>query len=125
MESDDPIDRRQFGSRFFAASTTALAVSLTNTASAADPPVQDDADDQPGDKRSDDERPVRDAPPAELLVLHWILQRYPSDRYDDDAMRGIFGDIRGDLARGQVLSAFPLANSDEPSHIFRAYRAPN
>ena len=52
------------------------------------------------------------------------MRRYPSDHFDDKAVRGIFGDLRGDVARGRVLSEFPLKNSDEPAFVFQAYRSP-
>jgi hypothetical protein len=59
----------------------------------------------------------------EVLLLTYLERRYPSEHFDDQAMRGIFGDLRGDVARGRILSEFPLKNSDEPAFVFRAYRS--
>ena len=51
------------------------------------------------------------------------MQRYPSEHFGEAAIQGIFRDLRGDLARGRILSEFPLENSDEPCFEFRAFRA--
>ncbi len=62
------------------------------------------------------------APPLEVLLLTYLVRTYPSDNYNDVAIQGIFRDLRGDLARGKLLSEFPLKNSDEPAFVFSPYR---
>ena len=63
---------------------------------------------------------------SELSEAGWtlglILKRYPDDRLDEAAMRGIAGDIHADIARSRALSSYPLENSDEPGYIFRVWR---
>lgn len=66
--------------------------------------------------------PLRPPTPAEL-ILTGLVQQYPSEHYTEEAIEGIFGDIRSDLARGRELSKFPLQNSDEPAFVFAAYRS--
>ncbi len=62
------------------------------------------------------------APPPEVLLLTYLVRTYPSDKFDDVAIQGIFRDLRGDLARGKLLSEFPLKNSDEPAFVFSPFR---
>lgn len=62
-------------------------------------------------------------PPAELLLLSVLLQRYPDDHYSEEIVAGIYRDIAADLARGKQLRAFALRNADEPAVTFRAVRA--
>ena len=62
-------------------------------------------------------------PPTEVLLLTYLVRRYPNDHLDEAAIQGIFRDIRGDVARGRVLAEFPLKNSDEPAFVSSAYRA--
>lgn len=115
--TDSPrLDRRRFVERLAAGSGAAfLAAGLTTAAEDQKPQAKPDA--KPADAL---EPPV--APSQEILLLNCLMQRYPSEHYDEAALQGIFGDIRGDLARSGILSAFPLKNSDEPSFVFRAYR---
>ena len=117
MPNDDRIDRRQFAGRLATASSAVALVASSQLISADDnapqakPKAQEAA-----------ERPPE--PPAEVHLLTYLLRRYPCDHFDDEAVRGIFGDLRGDVARGRVLSEFPLKNSDEPAFVFQAYRSP-
>ncbi len=83
------------------------ATTVTSSATAQEPEKKD----QP-----------RPATPAEL-ILTGIVQQYPSEHYTEEVIEGIFGDIRGDLARGRELSKFTLQNSDEPAFVFAAYRS--
>lgn len=66
--------------------------------------------------------PPRTPTPPELILTN-IVQQYPSEHYNEEAIEGIFGDIRLDLARGRELSKFALQNGDEPAFVFRAYRS--
>ena len=121
MPDPHRIDRRQFAGSLAAAScVVATALAPSGHATAADKPAADPAKEAPQADAS--EKPV--PPSEELLLLTYLMQRYPSEHFEDAALQGIFRDLRGDLARGRLLSAFPLNNSDEPSFVFRAYRAP-
>ncbi|WP_010583925.1 hypothetical protein [Schlesneria paludicola] len=131
--SDNPdsnrLDRRQFTKQLATLSGAATTALLSTSISKAEghPPPSDPANpvDAPAEakpERKDDGRERAVHPSEELLLLHLLVQRYPSERLDDAAIRGIFGEIRGDLVRGRVLSQFPLKNSDGPSPGFRAYR---
>lgn len=119
------IDRRKFTQGLAAASGFLAIGSATSLISAAGERSADDTKtgndpEQPG---APDPANAKPAPPAEeLLLLNCIMQRYPSEHFDDAAIRGIYSDLRGDIARGRILSEFPLQNSDAPSSIFRAYR---
>lgn len=119
MPNESRMDRRQFAGTL-AAGTSGAALSLAAQSVSAD----DQADKPQKDKDAKPEESV-DAPAKptmEILLLTFLMQRYPSEHYDETALQGIYGDIRGDLARGRILSEFPLKNSDEPAFVFQAYR---
>ena len=121
MHDDGRFNRRQF-SRQLAMGTGCLAASLTAIPALGDevPPPPNLPED--GASAKTPEKPGRQEPPPEVLLLTYLVRTYPSDHFDDEAIQGIFRDIRGDLARGEVLSEFPLKNSDEPVSAFRVYR---
>jgi hypothetical protein len=79
----------------------------------------------PAPKLPEDPMPVaaEAPPPPEVLLLTYLVRRYPNDQLDEVAIQGIFRDIRGDVARGRALAEFPLRNSDEPAFVYSAYRA--
>jgi hypothetical protein len=115
------IDRRQFAKGLVTASSVVVAGSAVSLNAAPD--------EKPATETKDPAKPGADASdpvelPEELLLLNCLMQRYPSEHFDEAAIRGIFRDIRGDLARGRILSEFPLKNSDEPCYVFRVYRSP-
>jgi hypothetical protein len=112
MSDQNRIDRRQFTGALVIASTSAVAVLA---------PSLGHADDPSGEKKPIEVTPPA-PPPEELLLLNYLMQRYPSEHYDDVAIQGIYRDLRGDTARGRILSNFSLKNSDEP-FVFRVYRA--
>ncbi len=117
MQDVPSIDRRQFAKQLSTVSgvvAIALAASLNQASAAEREPEQ-----QP-DGKPEAAKPVS----QELLLLNLLVQRYPSEHFDEVALRGIVADLRGDIARGRVLSEFGLKNSDEPSSVFRAYRGP-
>lgn len=116
MSEDSQIDRRRFAERLIAG-TGCLTVGFS-----AVPAVGEEV--PPPPKLPTDADPSSD-PPLELLLLTYLVRNYPSEKFDDAALQGIFRDIRGDVARGKVLSEFPLKNSDEPAFVFGAYRAPD
>lgn len=121
-EEQDRIGRREF-SRQIAAGAGLLGGIATVSTSVASPRT---AEDPPVPKKGDDPKsdaPEPPPPPAEVLLLNYLIRKYPSDKFDDQALQGIFRDIRGDVARGKALASFPLKNSDEPVFTFRAYRS--
>ncbi|MFO1046244.1 MAG: hypothetical protein U0941_31080 [Planctomycetaceae bacterium] len=108
--------RREFARQLTAgAGGLAAALSVSQGLSAETPPAPKLPEEAPAK-----EEPA--APPPEVLLLTYLVRTYPSDKYDDVAIQGIFRDIRGDLARGKLLSEFPLKNSDEPAFVFSPYR---
>lgn len=122
MDHVTRVDRRQFALGLIAG-TTGLAPSLS--AAAEEPKartVPEDAPANASDTKPGEEPEKPDLPP-EVLLLTYLVRRYPNEHFDQQAVRGIFRDIRGDVARSQALAAFPLANSDEPAFVFRPFRA--
>lgn len=59
------------------------------------------------------------------LLLGLILMRYPDDRLDETAIQGIIRQIHSDMVHSEILSSFPLENSDEPAFAFRAWTTDN
>lgn len=118
MTDTSRIDRRQFTRLLAVAASGPVALAAANSPAADEKPAVTPADPKPLPKDQEPEA----APPEELLLLSVLLRRYPSEQYNDNAMRGIFRDLRGDLARGRALREFPLTNSDEPHFVFRALR---
>ncbi len=110
MPDQNRIDRRRFAESLVAGSGAITAlIGLSSSLNADDKPPADAKD-----------APAR--PSEEVLLLTCLMQRYPSEHFDEAAIQGIFRDLRGDLARGRILSEFPLQNSDEPCFEFRAFR---
>ena len=115
MPNQDRIDRRRFAESLAVGSGAVAALigsSLNLNAEDKKPPVE--AKEAAG---------VPARPSEEVLLLTCLMQRYPSEHFDEAAIQGIFRDLRGDLARSKILSEFPLENSDEPCFEFRAFRA--
>ena len=120
MSIESRMDRRQFAGSLATGSGTIAALLASQSGSAADRPT---AVVKEGDKPQEaNERPA--TPSQEVLLLTYLTQQYPNDHLNEITLQGIYGDIRGDRARGRVLSEFPLKNSDEPSFVFQAYRGP-
>jgi hypothetical protein len=124
----DRMDRRNFA-RQLAAGTGCLAALAAQTANAADVPPAPSLPQDPAAKPAPAPAPAPaverpEIPPAEILLLTHLVRAYPSEHFDDAAIQGILRDIRGDLARGEMLAEFALKNSDEPAFQFRAYRGP-
>jgi hypothetical protein len=114
MTNENRIDRRRFAESL-AAGSSAFALLMGSSLSS-------NADDKPAVEPK--EVPAAPARPSEeVLLLTCLMQRYPSEHFDEAAIQGIYRDLRGDLARGKILSEFPLENSDEPCFEFRAFRA--
>lgn len=110
-----PYSRRDFGFALATGATSAAVASVAATAADQKLPaataVAPDKTNEPQDV------------PEPVYLLGAVLKHYPDQRLDDAAIGGILRDIKGDLARGRVLSAFPLKNSDEPGYVFQAFRA--
>ncbi len=126
MSDDSRIDRRRF-TRQLAAGTSCLTAGLAAaSAVGAETPPAPALPEDPRATRSDKPAPPDPAspesPPPEAMLLTYLVRTYPSDHFDEPTIQGIFRDIRGDLARGQLLAEFPLKNSDEPAFAFLAYR---
>ncbi len=126
MNDDSRIDRRRFN-RQLAAGTSCLTAGLAAaSAVGAETPPAPALPEDPRAARNEKPAPPDPAspetPPPEVMLLTYLVRTYPSDHFDEPAVQGIFRDIRGDLARGQLLAEFPLMNSDEPAFAFRAYR---
>lgn len=113
----DRIGRREFAQRL-TAGTGGLAATVlaTSPGSGAETPPAPKLPEEPAPKP---EPPVA---PVEALLLSYLVRAYPSENFDDVAIQGIYRDIRGDVARGKLLSEFPLKNSDEPAFVFSPYR---
>lgn len=121
MPTDHRMDRRRFAGGL-AAGTGAFAAAQVLPLCATDdrPPATAKEKDQ---EKQPDEPAAKPSP--EVLLLTLLTQQYPSEHYDEAALQGIYRDLHGDLARGKLLSEFPLKNSDEPSSIFRVFRGPD
>lgn len=113
----DRIGRREFAQKLTVGTGgLAAAVLATSSTSGAETPP---APKLPEDPASKPEPPVA---PVEALLLSYLVRAYPSEKFDAAAIQGIYRDIRGDVARGTLLSEFPLTNSDEPAFVFSPYR---
>lgn len=103
-----PLHRREFARQCLgglgAASLTTAAV----------------GDDQPP---SSPEDPKRELPSPEVLLLTLLMSQYPSEKYTEENIQSIYGDIAADLVRSKQVRAFPLANGDQPAVAFRVFRA--
>ncbi len=126
MPIPERMDRRHFASQL-ALGATGLAAVITpcsGSASAEDKPADKQPDGKPmanGEKKPVEAEAQPELPSAEVLLLTYLARRYPSDHFDEEALQGIYRDIRGDQARGQQLSEFALKNSDEPAFVFAAF----
>ncbi len=77
----------------------------------------------PDEPKPDEPKPEEPAPPVESLLLTALVRNYPSEHYTDEVLRGLFGDIAGDVVRGKQLRRVALANHDEPACVFRVFRS--
>lgn len=122
MVDEPEIGRRQFA-QSLAGGLGTVAVLASGVAAAQQiPPAPKLPHDGSKTDKPDDGPP---APPLEAVLLTYLARRYPSDHLDEAALQGIYRDIRGDVARSDVLSSFPLKNSDEPAFAFRAWSDSN
>ena len=116
------LDRRQFvekaigGIASLGAATTVIAAEPEQPTS---PPIEANSNAAAAAAAADDDDDATKVASEELMLLSLILHRYPSEKFDGTAVRGIFQELRADLARGRILSQFPLKNSDPPSIDFR------
>ena len=120
MSDPHRIDRRMFAGALATTSTAAISVLASSFAAKSE--------DKPASEKKEEpragevaEKPATTA--VELLLLKTITQQYPSEHYDDAALQGIYRDLRGDSARGRILSEFALKNGDEPAFVFKAFRS--
>ena len=121
-DEQDRILRRKFGRHLLTAAAIisgTAEVNFTSRLLAA-------AEDPPAPKLPEDQQPKPSEPPLpppEALLLTYLVRQYPNNNFDKQAIQGIYRDIQGDIARGKILSDFPLTNSDEPAFHFAAYRS--
>ena len=123
MSNPDRIDRRQFAERLTAFSAAAVIATPSSSSIGEDKPAAVPQDNKPNEAPANRFPGKAPEPLPEVLLLKYLTMRYPGDQFDESALKGIYGDLRADAARGRILSEFPLKNSDEPSFVFRAYRA--
>jgi hypothetical protein len=118
------IDRRQFAKRLSAASGAAALLLTTPREGLAAEDLPDDKNPTTAnaDPEVDPAPGFPKSPSQEILLLSVLVQRYPSENFNESALKGIAADLRGDILRGRILSECGLKNSDEPCSIFRAYR---
>lgn len=116
--SNESLPRRDFG-RALAAGTVGLAIRhgpRSETAAADERPLGPLRDPGPEDAPFG-------PPPPHFLMVEFIRQRYPNEGLTDEVLQRIEADVRGNIARGEVLARVELTNADEPAHPFAAYRA--
>ena len=124
------VSRREFA-RTVALGTAGLTALGTGTAANAvagdekpagtDPPAKPRSEAEAGSE----ERSVEGPRAAEDLLLEIVRQRYPHENLTEDVLEAIRRDLRGVVARGELLRRYPLKNSDEPAFVFSAYRGPD
>lgn len=114
MSHAEGLHRREFAWQMLGGlGAMSVATELTSAADQPPPPAL------PEDPRTE---PPEQTPPVEVLLLTALVRNYPSEHYTDEVLRGIYGDIAGDVARGKQLRTVSLQNSDEPACVFRAFR---
>jgi len=64
-------------------------------------------------------------PSLAALRLAAVMTECPGDHWTEETLSEVLGDIRADIARGKVLSEFPLHNGDDPATIFMAPAPPH
>ena len=117
MQEGRQVDRRQFGQQLARGAGFTVGMTAIPIVAVAEAPAVPPAPKLPVDVGEDTK-----APPPEVLLLSYLVRSYPSEHFDEPTVSGIFRDLRGDVARGQLLSQFPLTNADEPAFVFHAYR---
>lgn len=128
MSSSPQLNRRHFTRRlalgvggFVIAESSIPHDGVCEETSNQEKPVKAEATPEKKDATGDSSP---DLPPVELLMLTYLVRRYPSDQFNEESLHLIFRDVRGDVARGRQLSEFLLKNEDEPGVVFSAYRQP-
>ena len=118
------ISRRDFARNLAATALAAGAVSGTvaSVAAAGDPKRDQAAAPQtpaaPAARDAGADDPL--APEEHLLAV--IQYLYPDQELTPQRLDAIKGRLGSYLRRSQVLSSYPLSNSDEPTTVFAAYR---
>jgi hypothetical protein len=105
--TQENLNRREFAGRLASgAAAPLIAVGATDSAAGAG------------------QKPDATTPPSPVeRMLELIREQYPDPRLDDAGIAEIREELESQVARSKRLSAFPLANSDEPGFLFRAYRS--
>ena len=118
---DGLMDRRRFAQQLTVGTSGLAATLVASRGIGAEIPPAPKLPEDPAPKPAPPDE--AQTPPPEVLLLSYLVRTYPSEHFDEPALQGIFRDIRGDLARGQMLSEFPLKNADEPAFVFSPYRS--
>ena len=63
-------------------------------------------------------------PSLAALRLAAVMTECPGEHWTEETIAEVLSDIRADIARGKVLSEFPLQNGDDPATIFMAPAPP-
>lgn len=121
-----PLNRREFA-RNLAVGAALLPLSAPTTCDSAEQQQRSDKNSTSGRHKPDPKNNVQQVEkterpsPADLL-LDIVRQRYPDERLSDEILARIRGDLEVDLFRSNMLSRYPLQNSDAPAFVFFAYR---
>ncbi len=117
------ISRRTFARNLAATALVAGAGAGTGpaVAVAGEPAEKPTPSQQPANALGDDSPPAADLAPEEHL-LAVIKHLYPHNELTEERLKEIRSQLSWYLRRSQVLSRFPLDNSDEPATTFAAYR---
>ena len=107
------LNRRSFGVQLLAGAGVPLAASI-----AVEGALLEKAESQAEDKTS----PVESLSRTDL-IMEWVKRQYPDPRLDAKALEEIRGDVDHQLGRSEILSRFPLANSDAPAIVFAPFRS--
>jgi len=121
-KKNESVSRREFAKQLTAGTAVLAAASSLQANSQASDTKKDKGMEPSSEKKDMEKEPAPRRPTQADLVLATILQRYPSDNFNDEVLGNIHRAIRGDIIRGSFLSRFPLKNSDEPGFVFSAYR---
>ncbi len=119
--SHSPVTRRDFALGLAALPALATAAVAQDDKKPADTPPKKAAQNETDEKKAEESGAETREVPEAAWLLGLILKRYPDERLDETAIRGILRDVQSDIRRSKALSDFPLENSDEPAFAFRPY----
>ena len=126
-----PMNRRQFAGAVAAGS---VLISVPNDSNGAEKPevkvsetkVTGGGDKSPSEKPSSKgagPEPLNEADSVLELTVQLARSEFPHEKLDEAALDEIRSDVRSNLMRSKILSAFPLTNADEPGFLYGAWRS--